>query len=119
MEILPYIDAFNIDLKGSAEFYKEKLGGNLNTVKNNIRTAVNQCHVEITTLIIPGENDSDEETETLAKFLHDLRPDIPLHLSRFIPQYKYAHKQPTEIKTMHRLREIAGKYLQYVYLGNC
>jgi len=118
-EILPYIDAFNIDLKGSAKFYSEKLGGSLDTVKNNIRSAASQCHVEVTTLVIPSENDSDEEIEDVAKFLHDINPNIPLHLSRFIPQYMYASKLPTEIKTMHRLREIASKHLRHVYLGNC
>jgi len=117
-EILPHIDAFNIDLKGSAEFYRDKLGGDLEIVKNNIRLAAEQCHVEVTTLIIPEENDTDEEMEDLARFLSSIRPDIPLHLTRFIPQYKYAHKQPTGIKTMFRLKEVAGRHLQDVSLGN-
>ncbi|MDR1560285.1 MAG: AmmeMemoRadiSam system radical SAM enzyme [Clostridiales bacterium] len=116
--ILPYIDAFNIDLKGSAAFYKEKLGGDLDTVKRNIRSAASQSHVEVTTLIIPGENDSDEETEESAEFLSGISPDLPLHLSRFIPQYKYARKQPTPAETMRRLRDIAEKYLKHVHLGN-
>ena len=118
-DILPYIDAFNIDLKGAAEFYKNKLGGDIDAVKRNITLAAGQCHVEITTLVIPGENDSSEETEELVKFIYDISPDIPLHLSRFMPQYKYSHKQPTDLKTMYRLRDIASKYLRNVHLGNC
>ncbi|MDR2648342.1 MAG: AmmeMemoRadiSam system radical SAM enzyme [Clostridiales bacterium] len=116
--ILPLIDAFNIDLKGSASFYRDKLGGDLDTVKRNIRSAAGRCHVEVTALIIPGENDSDEEMEETARFLSSVNPGLPLHLSRFFPQYKYARKQPTEAKTMYRLRDIAEKYLKYVYLGN-
>ena len=118
-ELLPYIDAFNIDLKGSGAFYKDKLGGDLNTVKRNIQAAAGQCHVEVTTLVIPDENDTDEEIEELAKFLHDINPDIPLHLSRFMPQYKYADKKPTKRETMYRLRGVASKYLRNIYLGNC
>ena len=117
-KILPYIDAFNIDLKGSDLFYKDKLGGDFETVKQNIRSAAAQCHVEVTTLVIPGENDADEEIEDEVKFLAGIDPEIPLHLSRFMPQYKYAHKQPTPRETMYRLRDIAKKYLRNVYLGN-
>ena len=117
--ILPYIDAFNIDLKGGEAFYKDKLGGDLNTVKRNIQAAAEKCHVEVTTLVIPGENDSNEEIEETAKFLYEIDPDIPLHLSRFIPHYKFSHKQPTEKETMYRLRGAAAKYLKNIYLGNC
>jgi len=115
-KILPYIDAFNIDLKGSGLFYKDKLGGDYETVKNNIRSAAAQSHVEVTTLVIPGENDSDDEIEEEARFLAGIDPDMPLHLSRFRPMYKYAHKQPTSWDTMYRLRDIAKRHLRYVYL---
>ena len=117
-EILPYIDAFNIDLKGSDMFYRDKLGGDFETVRRNIRSAAALCHVEVTTLVIPDENDSDDEIDETAKFLADINPEMPLHLGRFIPQYKYAHKQPTAKDTMYRLRDIAKKHLKYVYLGN-
>ena len=116
--LLPYIDAFNIDLKGSDSFYQDKLGGEYKTVKRNIRSAAALCHVEVTKLIIPGENDSDAEMEDEAKSLAGINPDLPLHLSRFMPQYKYAHKKLTAKDTMYRLRDIAKKHLQYVYLGN-
>ena len=117
-KILPYIDAFNIDLKGSNEFYKDNLGGDFETVKRNIRQAAGQCHVEVTTLVIPDENDTDEEIEEQAKFLSEINPEIPLHLSRFIPQYKYAHRQPTDRETMYRMRDRASKRLRYLYIGN-
>jgi len=117
-QILPYIDAFNIDLKGSQSFYKDILGGDYETVRRNIRLAAAQSHVEVTTLIIPDENDSDAEMEEEAKFLADINPDIPLHISRFLPHYKYANKQPTARDTMYRLSDIAKKHLRYVYLGN-
>jgi len=116
--ILPYIDAFNIDLKGSDAFYRDTLGGDYETVRRNIRSAAAKSHVEVTTLVIPGENDSDDEMEEAAQFLAGISPDIPLHLSRFMPQYKYAHKYPTSAETMYRLRDIAKKYLRFVYLGN-
>lgn len=115
--LLPYIDAMNIDLKGSQEFYK-KIGGDHDTVKNNIKLAASYCHVEVTTLVIPNENDSCEEIEETAKFLAEINPDIPLHLSRFFPQYKYANKSPTPKETIIKLQSIANKYLRYVYTGN-
>ena len=117
-EILPYIDAFNIDLKGPDAYYKEKLGGDYGTVRRNIQSAAAKSHVEITTLIIPGDNDSEEEMKEEAKFLAGINREIPLHLSRFTPQYKYAGKRPTSIDSMYQLRNVAKRYLKRVYMGN-
>jgi len=117
-ELLPLIDAFNIDLKGPGPFYRDTLGGDRDIVRANIRSAAVRSHVEVTTLVIPGENDSDGDMEEQALFLSGISPEIPLHLSRFIPQYKYAHKQPTPAETMYRLRDIARRHLRHVYLGN-
>lgn len=118
-EIMPLIDAFNIDLKGfTNEFYK-KIGGDLETVKNFIAFASESSHVEITTLIIPGENDSEEEIECLSKFIASIDKNIPLHISRFFPCYKMQDKNPTEVKKVYKLAEIARKNLNYVYEGNC
>ncbi len=118
-EILPYIDAFNIDLKGfSHEFYK-KIGGDFETVKNFIKSAQKQAHVEITTLIIPDENDSKEEMEKLSDFLASLDENIPLHISRFFPNYKMNEKNATDIKKIYQLAKIAEDKLKYVYKGNC
>ena len=80
--------------------------------------AASRCHVEVTTLVVPGENDSEEETEALAKWLSGLNPDIPLHLSRFFPRYRMAGKPPTPVETIYRLTALAGRWLTYVYPGN-
>lgn len=118
-EIMPLIDAFNIDLKGfTYEFYK-KIGGDLETVKDFIAFAAESSHVEVTTLIIPDENDSEEEIESLSKFIAGINSDIPLHLSRFFPCYKMQDKNSTEVKKVYRLADIARKNLNYVYEGNC
>lgn len=116
-EIADYTDAFNIDLKG-IDLY-QKVSGDLETVKKNIQIAVEkEKHVEVTTLVIPGENDSIEDIETIAQFLSSLDPNIVLHITRFFPQYKMLDKQPTDIDKMITLQKRAQKYLNNVYLGN-
>ena len=82
--LLPLIDAVNIDLKGSLRSVSHP-GGDLETVKRSIMLAAGHCHVEVTTLIVPGENDSEEEMRALSGWLASVSPDIPLHVSRFPP----------------------------------
>lgn len=118
-EILPYIDAFNIDLKGFTDDFYKKLRGNLETVKNFIKIASEQAHIEVTTLIIPGENDSEEEMRELVDFLAEINPEIPLHVSRFFPTYKMQDRPPTKITRIFELTDIAREKLKYVYEGNC
>lgn len=118
-ELLPFIDAMNIDLKGFTSNFYKKLGGRLDPVKKTIELAAKACHLEITTLIIPGENDGEEEMRELSGFLAGLNPDIPLHLSRFFPRHLYADKEPTPVETVYRLVDIARKNLNHVYSGNC
>lgn len=118
-EILPYIDAMNIDLKGFQEEHYKKLGGDLEMVKRFISRAAMDCHVELTTLIVPGENDRPEEIEEEAEWIASLGREIPLHVSRFFPQYRMREKRATEVKQVYKLAETAGKYLKYVYTGNC
>ena len=118
-ELLPYIDAMNIDLKGFTDAYYQKLGGNLETVKAFIARAARDCHVELTTLLVPGENDGEDEMEAEAKWIASLDADIPLHVTRFFPQYRMADRGPTKVETVYRLRDIAGTYLSHVYTGNC
>ena len=118
-ELLPYIDAMNIDLKGFTDAYYQKLGGNLETVKAFITRAARDCHVELTTLLVPGENDGEDEMEAEAKWIASLDADIPLHVTRFFPQYRMADWGPTKVETVYRLRDIAGMYLSHVYTGNC
>lgn len=118
VELLPDIDAMNIDLKGfTAKFYNG-LCGNLENVKNTIAKAQACCHVEVTTLIIPNDNDCPNDMERQAAWLASLRPDIPLHLSRFFPRYAYAGRTPTPLYTLQALADNARKYLRYVHLGN-
>lgn len=117
--LLPYIDAWNIDLKAFNEnFYLKIVKGNLKNVLETITIASKSAHVELTTLIIPGENDSEDEMREEAKFIANIDPVIPLHISRFFPQYKMTDKPPTPVRTLERLKKIASEYLEHVYLGN-
>lgn len=117
--LLPLIDALNIDLKGFTEEYYHKLRGDLATVMRSIELATEKCHVEITTLIIPGENDTEEEVEALAKWLSSVNPEIPLHITRFFPRYQMQDRDATAVKTVYQLAKVARRYLKYVYEGNC
>ena len=118
-ELLPLIDATNIDLKGFTPEWYRRLGGDLETVKRSISLAAERCHVEVTTLLIPGENDSEEEIRSLARWLASLNRNIPLHLSRFFPQYQMMNKPPTPVERVYRLADVAREYLTFVYTGNC
>ncbi|WP_297870879.1 AmmeMemoRadiSam system radical SAM enzyme [uncultured Oscillibacter sp.] len=117
--LLPIIDAANIDLKGFTSEWYRKLGGDLEMVKRSIALAAERCHVEVTTLLIPGENDSEEEIQSLAQWSAAIDPEIPLHLSRFFPRYRLTDKPPTPVERVHRLAEVAREYLALVYTGNC
>ncbi len=117
-ELLPYLDAANIDLKAYTDkFYKMCLG-DLKTVKNSIELAYRSLHLEVTDLIIPGENDAADEMEELSSFLSSLSPEIPLHVTRFFPNYKMTDKKPTDKSLILKLSDIAKKHLKYVYPGN-
>lgn len=119
LDILPQIDAFNIDLKTFQKDLYMKFGGELETVKHSIELAAKACHVEVTTLIIPGENDSEQEMDALASWLASVSRDIPLHITRFFPSYKMQDREATPVKQIYRLADLAREYLQYVYVGNC
>ncbi|MCL2853346.1 MAG: AmmeMemoRadiSam system radical SAM enzyme [Defluviitaleaceae bacterium] len=114
--LLPFIDAMNIDLKGFTSAFYEGLCGGLEAVKETVSLSHRRCHVEISTLVIPGENAYD--IENIAAWIASLSPDIPLHLSRFFPRYKYLRKAPTPREEIFRLCEIAGKHLKNVFPGN-
>ena len=117
--LLPLIDAANIDLKGFTPEWYRRLGGDLDTVKRSIALVAEQCHVEVTTLLVPGENDSVEEIRALAQWLASVDPDIPLHLSRFFPRYEMRDRPPTLVQDVYRLADEARAWLTYVYTGNC
>jgi len=119
LELLEYIDAANIDLKSfNKDFYKKICDGNLNFVLQTIETMFeNKKHIELTTLVIPGYNDSEDETEQIVNYVSSLSKDIPLHFSRHYPMYKFSAPQ-TPINTLIKIYEIAKQKLNYVYLGN-
>lgn len=123
-KLLPLSDAMNIDLKGFTEQYYRKLGGDLNAVKEFILQAAAFCHVELTTLIIPGENDSIAEMEEEARWIASIKTvntsgQVPLHVSRFFPQYHMTDRLPTDVKQVYLLADIARKHLKNVFTGNC
>ena len=117
-EIIPYIDAMNIDLKAFSSRGYERLGGDLDTTMRWIEGAFERCHVEITSLIVPGLNDSLEEMEAEVKWIASLDPGIPLHITRFFPRYKSRALAPTDIGVMKELRSVATQYLDNVFYGN-
>lgn len=117
-ELLPWMDAMNIDLKGFRQEYYQKLGGDLETVKAFIARAAESCHVELTTLIVPGENDSPEEMEAQAEWIASLNPAISLHITRFFPRYRMEDRQATDVGQLYSLARTAGKFLEKVYVGN-
>jgi pyruvate formate lyase activating enzyme len=116
----PYIDAMNIDLKSFTDkFYKKTCKGGLNPVLETIKLAKQKkIWIEITTLLIPGENDSKQEIENIAKFISSVDKNIPWHISRFFPMYQMEHKNPTEIAKLREAEKIGKKFLNYVYVGN-
>ena len=123
-ELKPYVDAMNVDLKGfTYHYYGEVLGGDRKMVMDFIEAAAGFCHVELTTLIVPGENDTEEEMRELSAWVSRLRnPDgesIPLHVSRFFPRFHMQDRGPTDVRKVYRLAEVAREKLEYVYTGNC
>ncbi|MDY6826963.1 MAG: AmmeMemoRadiSam system radical SAM enzyme [Bacillota bacterium] len=117
-ELLPYIDALNIDVKAFTDsFYREYCRGTRDPVIETVERAVKSTHAEVTCLLIPTLNDGAEEQEELACWLGGLSPNLVLHYSRYFPQYKL-DLPPTPEKTLIESREIARSYLRYVYLGN-
>ncbi len=127
-ELAPYVDAMNIDLKGFTErYYRDIAGGDLPMVKRFIEEAVKFCHVELTTLIIPGENDSEQEMEAISSWIADLKDksgnpigdEVPLHISRFFPRFHMTDREATDVGLIYRLADVARRRLRYVYTGNC
>lgn len=117
-KILPYIDALNIDLKAyNSSFYHKVCKANLEPVLKTIEIAQQYCHVEVTTLMVTEENDSLKEIELIAKFIGNLNKNIPLHLTRYYPNYKMK-QPPTNLSKMMQAKLVAQQYLNYVYLGN-
>jgi pyruvate formate lyase activating enzyme len=117
-ELLSFIDALNIDVKAfNDKFYREICAGSLAEVKRTVELAAAATHVEVTCLVVPGLNDDAAELEALAAWLAGISKDIPLHFSRYFPNYKL-DAPPTPIATLERAYETARRHLHYVYVGN-
>lgn len=119
--INPYLDAANIDLKSfSDEFYRKVCGAQLQPVLDTIRLYYQLgIWIEITTLIIPHYNDSDEELRRIAQFIKDIDPRIPWHITAFYPTYRLTDQNRTPVVTLRRARDIGlQEGLRYVYEGN-
>ncbi|MCX5646340.1 MAG: AmmeMemoRadiSam system radical SAM enzyme [Phycisphaerae bacterium] len=118
-----WLDGINVDLKAfSDDYYKNLCGARLGPVLDSIAYIAKETDIwiEITTLLLPGQNDSEEELKKLADWLAtEAGPDVPWHVSRFYPQYKYTDSEPTPLEAMQRAEEIGKAVgLHYVYLGN-
>ncbi|NLW89558.1 MAG: AmmeMemoRadiSam system radical SAM enzyme [Clostridiaceae bacterium] len=113
--ILPNIRALNIDLKSFSNDFYQRISGDLETVKRTIQIANDFSHVEITTLIIPGENDSEEEMRAESEWIAGIDSNIPLHITRFFPRYKMTDKEATPFELIEKLADIASSYLAYVF----
>lgn len=115
--LLPYIDAWNIDLKSFSKFAYRELGGDLYTTLKTIRMAHEAAHVEITTLVVPGISDDLEKFQEQVNYLADLDPNVPLHLTSYLPCYEYL-EPATDIGLMKQMEEMAREKLTRVKLGN-
>ena len=122
--VLPHIDAMNIDLKGfTDDYYSKTLGGDRNLVMSFIEEAAKMCHVEVTTLVVPGYNDSEEEMKRLSAWIAGLnggrgKEKVALHISRYFPRFKMS-TPATDVDLIYRLAEVAGQNLDHVFTGNC
>ncbi len=117
-ELLPFMDAMNIDLKAFHEGFYRWIQGDFSAVRRTIALAAASCHVEVTTLVVPGRNDSAEDMEAEASWLASLDPEIPLHISRYFPRWQM-DAPATDIGRIRELCRVAERHLRYVYSGNC
>ena len=127
-EILPYIDAMNIDLKCFREkTYKDILGGDLEMTKSFISESVRKAHVELTCLLVPGLNDTADEISEMTSWIASLTDadgnvigdTIPLHISRFFPRFHMTDRSATSVDAVYEMADLAREKLKYVYTGNC
>lgn len=117
-ELLDLMDGANIDVKSwNTAYYRDVLRGNLNTVRKFIETAVKRCWIELTTLVVPGDNDSEADITDMCSWIASLSTDIPLHLSAYHPAHRY-NRGATGADSLERLRNLAKEKLNYVYVGN-
>ena len=114
-EIAPLIDAANIDLKGPSQEFYDWVGGDFAAVCRTIGILHDAgCHVEVTTLIVPGRNDSESDIDGVAAFVSSVSPDIPLHITRFFPRFQMTDVPATPVDTLRKLAAVARKRLRRV-----
>jgi len=117
-DLIPYLDAANIDVKGDDAFYQRLCGARIAPVLDTVRSLHEAgIHVETTTLLVSGENDGPHQTEPLFKAIGAISPRVPLHISRYFPQYKFT-APPTSRDRLEAVVSTACDYLCYVYAGN-
>lgn len=119
--LAPLLDAANVDLKTFSPMVYEECGGDLATVEATIRTLAAEpgCHLEVTTLVVPGVNDTGDEMRRLATWLADVDPQVTLHVTRFFPRWKMSSASPTPVPTVYHLADVAREVLPHVHVGNC
>ena len=124
-EVSEHIDAMNIDLKGfTDDYYSKILGGSRKMVMDFIAAAAKECHMEVTTLIVPGFNDSEEEMDKLSHWISELKEGdgaktIALHISRYFPRFRMLDVPATDVDLIYRLSDVARQNLEHVFVGNC
>jgi len=119
-EIAPLMDAANIDLKGPSQKYYDWVGGDFASALRTIGMLHKAgCHVEVTTLVVPGRNDSESDMDAVASSVASVSPGIPLHVTRFFPRWRMGNALPTPVETVMRLAEVARRRLGRVVAGNC
>lgn len=120
-ELRGIIDAANIDLKGFSQDFYDVVGGNFEAVKRAIAffAADPSCHLEVTTLVVPGLNDDPAVIDAAASWLASLDADITYHISRFFPCHRMMDRPPTPVDTVYALADVARCHLDHVFTGNC
>lgn len=116
--LIPYIDAFNVDIKGfNEDFYKNSCGGMLKSVLSTISFIYKKAHIELTHLVVTGLNDDIDSFSNMVDYISRISKKIPLHISRYHPDHNYS-APPTSIELLNKFYDIASKKLDFVYLGN-
>ena len=123
-ELAPLLDAANVDLKGFSPAFYEACGGaagSLDAVRGTIERLAAEpgCHLEVTTLVVPGMNDSEEEIDQIARWLASLPGDFVYHVTRYFPRWRMTDVPATPVATVRHLADVARRHLPHVHLGNC
>lgn len=120
-ELAPLVDAANIDLKSFDPTIYQTFGGSLDAVRSTIMRLAAEpgCHLEVTTLVVPGMNDTEKELSAIASWLASVDPGIVLHVTRFFPRWRMRDRPATPVGQVRLLAEVARRHLDQVFVGNC